>query len=106
MSQENIEVVRKPLAVRERSSRTLDQRLSLRFPRPFDAYVRLIGRLPPSSRLRQAALWRGSRTGMEAFNRRDLDAFLLGYDPDCEIHPFRELVESGLAEPCYRGPAG
>jgi hypothetical protein len=26
MSQENVEVVRKPLAVRERSSRTLDQR--------------------------------------------------------------------------------
>ena len=33
MSQENVEFVRKPLRVRERSSRTLDQRLSLRFPR-------------------------------------------------------------------------
>ena len=106
MSQESIEVVRKPLRVRERSSRTLDQRLSLRFPRLFDAYVRLIGRLPPSSRLRQATLWRGTRLGFEAFNRRDLDAALLGCHPDCELHPPREVVESGFAAPCYRGPAG
>jgi hypothetical protein len=34
MSQENVQVVREPLRVREKASRTLDQRLALRFPRP------------------------------------------------------------------------
>jgi hypothetical protein len=37
MSQENAEIVRKPLRVRERSNRTPDQRLFLRFPRLVDA---------------------------------------------------------------------
>jgi ketosteroid isomerase-like protein len=107
MSQENVEIVRKPLRVRERSSRTLDQRLALRFPRLFDAYARVIvGRLPPTSRVRQAAVWRGSRLGMEAFNRRDLDAALLYATPDFEYHPPREFVDMGLLEPCYRGRAG
>src|SRR5215218_9080787 len=106
MSQANVEVVRKPLRVRERSSRTLDTRLFLRFPRLVDAYARLLGRLPPTSRLRQDAVWRAARLGVEAFNRRDLEARGLGYLPDWELHPARELVEAGLVEPCYRGPAG
>jgi ketosteroid isomerase-like protein len=106
MSQENVEIVRKPLRVRERSNRTLDQRLALRFPRLNSSYRRLLGRLPPSSRLRQAGVWRAARLGTEAFNRGDLDAFLLGYHPNCEFHPPREFVEAGLMEPCYRGPAG
>jgi hypothetical protein len=72
MSQENVEIVRKPLRVRERSSRTLDQRLSLRFPRLAAANSRLIAKLPPTSRLRQAALSRAARLGLEAYNRRDL----------------------------------
>ena len=59
MSQENVEIVRKPLGVRERSRRTLDERLSLRFPRLAAAFLGRIGKLPPGSRLRQAALWRG-----------------------------------------------
>jgi ketosteroid isomerase-like protein len=106
MSQENVEVVRKPLRVRERSSRTLDQRLLLRFPRLAVACLRLIGSLPPGSRLRQAALWRGIRLAVEAFNRRDLDAVLVGYHPDFEFQPPREGVEAGFAEPSYRGRAG
>jgi hypothetical protein len=107
MSQDNVEVVRKPLRVRERSSRTLDQRLALRFPRLVDAYARLFGRLPPSSRLRQAFMWRNARLSVEAINRRDLDSLLMGhYHPDFEVHPQRGLVEAGFAEPCYRGPAG
>ena len=35
MSQENLELIRNPLRVRERSSRTLDQRLSLQPRSPF-----------------------------------------------------------------------
>ena len=106
MSQENVEIVRKPLWVRDRSSRTLDGRLAVRFPRLADTYARLVGRLPPTSRLRQAVLWRAARLGLEAWNRRDLDAFQVGRLPDWEFHPARELVEAGLLEPCYRGPAG
>jgi ketosteroid isomerase-like protein len=106
MSQENVEIVRKPLQVRERSRRTLDQRLLLRFPRLTAAYFRLIGRLPPSSRVRQAALWRGMQLGLEAYNRRDLEVVSISFGPDLEYYPYREFVEAGLTEPCYHGPAG
>jgi ketosteroid isomerase-like protein len=106
MSQENMKVVRRPLRVRERSSRPLDQRVSLRFPRLVDPYIRVIERLPPSSRIRQAAVARVARLTLEAWNRRDLDAFHLGRAPDWEFRPARELVEAGLTEECYRGPAG
>ena len=106
MSQENVEIVRKPLRVRERSSRTLDQRLSARFPRLAAANTRLIGKLPPKSRLRQAALPRAVRLASEAYNRRDLDAVVIGWHPECEYLPGREWIEAGLVEPCYRGPDG
>jgi ketosteroid isomerase-like protein len=106
MAQENVEFVRKPLRARERSRRTLDQRLALRFPRLFTAFARLIGRLPPRSRVRQAVLWRNIRLAVEAYNRRDLDAVAIGYRPDLEYYPYREFVESALAEPCYHGPSG
>jgi ketosteroid isomerase-like protein len=43
---------------------------------------------------------------VEAFNRRDLDAVLVGYHPDFEFYPPREGAEAGLSEPCYRGRAG
>jgi ketosteroid isomerase-like protein len=107
MSQENIQVVRKPLRVRERSRRTLDQRLALRFPRLAAASGRLLlGRLPPRSRLRQLALWRAARLGLEAYNRRDMDAVGINYHPEFEYHPARNWVEAGLLEPCYRGLEG
>jgi len=107
MSQENVEVVRKPLRVRERSSRSLDQRLALRLPRLFDAYARFVlQRLPPTSRVRQASVWRGSRLGMEAFNRRDIDVAVSYGHPDFEYYPPREFVEAGFFDACYRGEAG
>ena len=106
MSEENVEVVRKPLRARERSSRTLDERLALRFPRLAAAYLRLIGKLPPGSRLRQASLGRGVRLGVEAYNRRDLDAVVIGWHPEFEYRPDRDWVKAGLVEPCYRGVEG
>jgi ketosteroid isomerase-like protein len=105
-SQENVEIVRKPLRVRERSSRTLDQRLFLRFPRLATASFRLITKLPPGSRLRQALVWRAARLAIEAYNRRDMDAVGIGYHPEFEYHPARNFVEAGLLEPCYRGLEG
>ena len=106
MSQENGEVVHKPLRVREGSGRTFEQRLGLRFPMVAAMSARLLGRLPPGSRLRQAVVQRTTRFGVEAWNRRDLDAFLIGYRADFEIHQPRELVEAGLVDSCYRGAEG
>lgn len=106
MSPENTEIVRKPLQVRERSRRTLDQRLLLRFPRLAATSIPLVTKLPPRSRLRQAALWRNMRLALEAYNRRDMDAVGIGYHPDFEYHPARNWVEAGLLEPTYRGLEG
>jgi len=106
MSQGNVQIVRTPLRARERSRRTLDERLSLRFPRLAAAYLRRIGKLPPGARLRQATLWRGVRLGVEAYNRRDLDAVVAGWHPEFEYHTGRQWAQSGLAEPCYRGLEG
>ena len=92
--------------MRERSSRTFDQRFLLRFPGLTAAYLRGIGKLPPTSRLRHAAAGRGVQLGMEAYNRRDLEAAVIGWHPDFEYHPGRDWVEAGLVEPCYRGLAG
>ena len=90
------QIVRKPLRARERSSRTLDQRLLLRFPGLAAASFRLIGKLPPRSRVRQAALWRAIQLAVEAYNRRDLDLVAIGFRPDLEYYPYREFVEAGL----------
>jgi ketosteroid isomerase-like protein len=106
MSQENVEIVRNPLRARKRSSRTLDQRLFVRFPRLAAAYLGLIGKLPPRSRLRQATLVRGTQLGLEAYNRRDLEAVVIGWHPEFEYHPGRDWVKAGLAEPSYRGLEG
>ena len=106
MQANNVEVVRKPLRVRERSRRTLDQRFLLSFPRLATAYARLFFKLPPGSRLRQAAVWRGARLALEAYNRRDMDAVGIGYHPEFEYHPARNWVEAGLLEPYYRGLEG
>jgi ketosteroid isomerase-like protein len=107
MSQGTLTVVRRPLRVREQSSRTLDQRLGIRFPRLFDAFARLvIGRSPPTSRVRQAALHRSVQIALEAYNRRDLEAASIAFHPDLEYYPYREFVEAALAEPCYHGPSG
>lgn len=106
MSRENVEFVRKPLQIREHSRRTLDQRLAIRFSWLSAASFRLLAKLPPRSRIRQAALWRGTRLMVEAYNRRDLDAVVIAYAPDMEYYPYREFVEAGLAEPVYHGPSG
>ena len=100
------DIVRKPLTVRPSSQRTLDQRIAIRFPRLNAAGTRLLARLPPRSRVRQALLWRAVRLGIEAYNRRDLVAASASFHPELEYYPYREFVEAALAEPCYHGPAG
>lgn len=100
------QIVRKPLRASERSRRTLDERLSLRFPRLVTANARLIGKLPPGSRLRQAALSRTTRLSVAAYNRRDLDAVVISWASEFEYNPDREWVEAGLVESSYRGLDG
>jgi ketosteroid isomerase-like protein len=100
------EIVRKPLSVRTPSKRPLDQRLALRLPTLAARATRLINRLPPGSRLRQAVVWRAARLAYEAINRRDLEAVLMFWDRNVELIPPGELVEAGLVEASYRGQEG
>ena len=106
MSQENVEIVRKPLRVRDRSRRTIDQRLALRFPRAFRRIRRWGGHLPPASRIRRATIPRAASLGYEAFNRGDLEAALINYHPDLDFFPPRPMTESGMVEASYRGHDG
>jgi ketosteroid isomerase-like protein len=100
------QVVRKPVRLREGKGRAFEQRLFARVPWLAIPSLRLVARLPPSSRLRQSLMWRGMRLSAEAFNRRDLDALAPTRDPNFEFHPPQEAVESGFFEPCYRGNGG
>jgi ketosteroid isomerase-like protein len=106
MPAKHSEPVRMPLRARERSHRTIDQRLALRFPGPAVALYRLVDLFPPRSRIRRLSLQRAARMGLEAYNRRDLEAASLAFTPDLEYYPYREFVEAGLAEACYHWPAG
>lgn len=111
MSQQNVErdveVVRRPLRIRDGARRALDQRLCGRFPRLATALARWGSRLPPTSRIRQAATRRGARLGVEAFNRRDFAAlFLISHHPEAEFYAPRELADSGMVKPRYRGYEG
>jgi ketosteroid isomerase-like protein len=85
MSQENVDPVRVPLRVGERSTRTFDQRLAIRVPGVVAPLQRLIARLSPSSRLRRALMVRGMQNGFEAYNRGDLQVCVLIYHPDVEF---------------------
>jgi ketosteroid isomerase-like protein len=100
------QMVRMPLRVRRKTSRALDQRLFVRFPRLAAASFALVLKLPPGSRLRRAGVSRAIRLGLEAFNRKDLDVAVVGFHPDLEYYPYREFVAAGLAEPCYHGRSG
>jgi ketosteroid isomerase-like protein len=95
--------VRKPLSVRGRSSRALDERLALRLRRLVPGLWRLVLRLQPESRLRQALVWRANRLAYEAFNRHDFEAPLVHCHPEAEFHIPSELAELGLGEPLIRG---
>jgi hypothetical protein len=66
MSQENVEIVRHPLAISDRSHRRLEERLAVRFPRVLAFLVRAAWRLPHRSRLRGALLRRAVETAGRA----------------------------------------
>ena len=102
MSQENVEVVRQPIAVRPKARRSLEERLGLRFPRALALLARTIWGLPPRSRLRRWLVSRGVRLGLEALNRGDNEAGLLLLHPDVESNWPPQLATVGV-EPKIRG---
>jgi ketosteroid isomerase-like protein len=104
MSQENVEVVRRPFTVSSSKRRRLEDRLSLRFPGVRTLLLRLLWRLPPRSRLRQAALHRGMRLGFEANNRGDFEIAYMDYDKKIELVSDPRLVGLGF-DRVYRGRA-
>jgi hypothetical protein len=102
MSLENVEVVRQPVAVAPHSRRRLEQRLGLRFPSVLALVARLVLRLPPRSRLRQAAIRRAVQLGLEANNRGDFEAAYAIYDPQVELVTESRLTALGF-DRVYRG---
>jgi ketosteroid isomerase-like protein len=108
MSQETVVAVRQKLSVRRRRTRTLDQRLAVRVPWLAELWARLIARLSPTSRLRQALLLRAVQAGFEAANRGDLEVVVLSYHPEIEIEQPPEFGEHGELgfQPSYRGHDG
>jgi ketosteroid isomerase-like protein len=102
MSQENVEVVRQPLTVAPHSRRRLEQRLAFRFPGVYTLLTRLVFRMPPRSRLRQALLRRGFQMGFEANNRGDFEAAYARYDSQVELITEPRLTELGF-DRMYRG---
>ena len=90
------QVVRQPLAAREHSSRTLDQRFAVRFQRLAHAYARLVFGLPPTRRFRQAALARITRSAIEAYNRLDVEPFLIPFHPEATYEIAPEMAGLGI----------
>jgi ketosteroid isomerase-like protein len=108
MSQENVEVARQKLSLRERSRRTLEQRLAVRLPWFVELWSRLMARLSPTSRLRQALLLRAVQSGLEAYNRGDIEVVVLAFDPDVEFQAPPDHGQEGTLglQPSYRGHDG
>src|SRR6059058_1776017 len=97
---------RQPLPLMRQPRRAFDERLALRFPGLSAVQARIIGKLPPSSRMRRVAVARSSGLAIEAYNRRDIAAIAAGCHPDYEYRPARHWVEAGLVDACYRGREG
>ena len=105
MSQENVEIVRQPIAVRDASRPRVHERLFLRLPRVAAVLTRAALRRRPTSRLRQAMIRNALRIGFEALNRGDYEAGFALVPPDFETITFSELVGLGF-DPVYRGREG
>lgn len=89
--------VRRPLSVRAGSRQSLDLWLSLRFPRVAAFGHRLVLRLPRTSRIRQALLWRALRLGYEAFNAtKQVNPHLLTSDVVL-IEPDDDVLGGGVS---------
>jgi ketosteroid isomerase-like protein len=79
--------VRQKIRFRDRPRRSLDERITVRFPAIARYLAARVGRMPPSSRLRQRLLARFVSRGFAANKRGDLEFMLASFfDPDVEWH--------------------
>ena len=97
-----MEIVRQPLTVAPHPRRRLEERLGLRFPGVLTLLNRLVWRLPPRSRLREAVLRRAVQLGLEASNRGDFEAAFALYDSQVKLITEPRLTELGF-DRVYRG---
>jgi ketosteroid isomerase-like protein len=83
------EAVRIPISPDARlpARRTLDERLSVRWPGASAALARVVNRLPARSRLRRALLRRGVLSTWASWNRGDLEAVFARVHPQIVYHP-------------------
>ena len=98
MSQENVEAGahRQQISFRERPRRSIDERITARFPAIARWLTARIFRLPPSSKLRQRVLARAVNGGFAALKRGDLELALGSfYDQDVEWHGAVGGLEEG-----------
>jgi ketosteroid isomerase-like protein len=84
VSQENVEVVRQPIRISDRSHRRLEERIAVRFPNFAVAANRALFTLPARSRVRRLLLSRTVRLAVEASNRGDYEVAFLLFHPDME----------------------
>ena len=65
----------------------MEERVALRLPRAVGAIRRLIFKLPPTSRARQAALARAMQLGFASYERGDFETVpRVFYSPDVTLH--------------------
>ena len=79
--------VRQKIRFRDRRRRSLDERITARFPAIGRYTAARIARMPPSSRVRKRFLARAVSRSFAATKRDDLEFLLTAfYDPDVEWH--------------------
>jgi len=89
-----------------RRSRTLDERLIVRFPSLYRCLAALVFRLlSPRSRLRRALLRRAVLSGWSSFDRRDFELNFIYFAPDAEFEFPSGMQTLGLAD-SFRGYEG
>jgi ketosteroid isomerase-like protein len=89
MSRQNLGLspVRQKIRFKDRPHRSLDERVTARFPAIARHIAARLARMPPSSRLRQRFLARSVARAFAATKRGDLEFQLAAfYDPDVEWH--------------------
>jgi ketosteroid isomerase-like protein len=107
MSQETTKIVRHAIAVRTDTRRGLEQEFYVRLPDVaaalFRVLWRVVGSLPPRSRLRRAVIRNLARRACEALNRRDLELFSVFVDPEIESVNTPKVVALGGLVPASHG---
>jgi ketosteroid isomerase-like protein len=94
-----------PRSTPARQRRSLEDRLTIRFPAGLRLVSGALMRLSPRSRLRRALVARRIVQTYAAVNRRDFEVILAGFDPEIEYRPSIELMPPDL-EAVSRGHDG